>query len=576
MQHTLNQSTCFVVSGGARGITAHCVIRLAQRYQCRFILLGRSARHVPESALVAPGASEADMKPQIISHLQAQGEKPTPVRVQQIIRAIQAEHEIDATLHAIAQAGGQAEYLSVSITDAAAVQAALPPLLQRMDGTAVGFIHGAGVLADKLIEQKTLEDFERVYAVKITGLANVLACIPPTQLAYLVLFASVAGFYGNVGQSDYALANEVLNKAAHQFKRTYPSCRVVSINWGPWDGGMVTPAIKELFASRNMAVIPLDAGAQMLIHELEEPDQATQVVIGSPITPPPNQQQRGLQSFRIRRRLTLAANPFLHDHVIGDHAVLPTVVSISWLANVCEQCAPGYTFYSCHDYKVLKGITFDETLAHEYIIDLKELDSASAGEIAFEALIWSETSQGQKRYHYGGQIGLRQTLPDAPTYPSFDRAEGHVIPGSQLYRDGTLFHGPSFQGVEQVVNITPQKLTMRCCLPVIPIEQQGQFPIQTFNPYQADIQYQCMLIWVRHFHQAGSLPLRADTIEYFRPVTPGGQFWVSMDVQQSTESKLVAEVTTHDDQGIVAMRVTGAEVTISARLNQLFLAGSKL
>jgi hypothetical protein len=325
-----------------------------------------------------------------------------------------------------------------------------------------------------------------------------------------------------------------------------------------------------------MEVIPLDAGAQMLIHELEVPDQATQVVIGSPITPPPHQQQRGLQSFRIRRRLTLAANPFLHDHVIGDHAVLPTVVSISWLANVCEQCAPGYTFYSCRDYKVLKGITFDETLAHEYIIDLKELDSAAAGEIAFEALIWSETSQGQKRYHYGGQIVLRQTLPDAPTYPSFERSEGHVIPGSQLYRDGTLFHGPSFQGVEQVVNITPQKLTMRCCLPVIPIEQQGQFPIQTFNPYQADIQYQCMLIWVRHFHQAGSLPLRADTIEYFRPVTPGGQFWVSMDVQQSTESKLVAEVTTHDDQGIVAMRVTGAEVTISARLNQLFLAGSKL
>jgi hypothetical protein len=38
-----------------------------------------------------------------------------------------------------------------------------------------------------------------------------------------VLFSSIVGFFGNVGQSDYAIANEILNKSAHLIKRKYPS-----------------------------------------------------------------------------------------------------------------------------------------------------------------------------------------------------------------------------------------------------------------------------------------------------------------------------------------------------------------
>lgn len=52
----ITSSSVFVVSGGAKGITAECVIRLAQRYRCKFILLGRSPRTVPEAAWVTPAA----------------------------------------------------------------------------------------------------------------------------------------------------------------------------------------------------------------------------------------------------------------------------------------------------------------------------------------------------------------------------------------------------------------------------------------------------------------------------------------------------------------------------------------
>ena len=38
----IQPSSVFIVSGGAKGITAKCTINVAQKHPCKFILLGRS------------------------------------------------------------------------------------------------------------------------------------------------------------------------------------------------------------------------------------------------------------------------------------------------------------------------------------------------------------------------------------------------------------------------------------------------------------------------------------------------------------------------------------------------------
>jgi NAD(P)-dependent dehydrogenase (short-subunit alcohol dehydrogenase family) len=281
----IDSSTVFVVSGGARGITAQCTIRLAREYRCRWILLGRSPLIDPEPDWAIGFEREADLKKQIMRSLAEQGEKPTPLAVQKSYKKISASREIRHTLKMLEEVGSQAEYLNVDITDITTLQPQLVAATERL-GPVTGIIHGAGNLADKLIEKKTSEDFETVYAAKVTGLENLLTCIPPKQLDYLVLFSSVAGFYGNAGQTDYAIANEILNKSAHLIKQKYPGCHVVSINWGPWDSGMVTPELKKIFAERQIEVIPIEVGAQLLVEELQDCHRETvQVVMESPLMP---------------------------------------------------------------------------------------------------------------------------------------------------------------------------------------------------------------------------------------------------------------------------------------------------
>ena len=78
-----------------------------------------------------------------------------------------------------------------------------------------------------------------------------------------VIFSSIAAIYGNRGQAAYAMANEVLNRVAQaEAQRRGASCIVRSIAWGPWKGGMVTPALEKHFAKMNVPLIGLEEGAR--------------------------------------------------------------------------------------------------------------------------------------------------------------------------------------------------------------------------------------------------------------------------------------------------------------------------
>jgi NAD(P)-dependent dehydrogenase (short-subunit alcohol dehydrogenase family) len=569
MTTTLNlqPSSVFLASGGARGITAQCVIRLAQDYGGRWILLGRSAIADGEPDWAADCFDEAELKKRILQHLVAQGLKPAPKDIQSTFKAISARREIINTLRAIEAAGGQAEYINADVTDFEYLHRQLKAITHRW-GPISGILHGAGNLADKLIEKKTVADFETVYAAKVQGLENLLRCIPPEQLNYLVLFSSVAGFYGNAGQADYAIANEILNKSAHLLKRQYPDCHVVAINWGPWDSGMVTPELKKIYADHGVEVIPVAAGTQRLSEELHgQHRDIAQVVVGSPLPFRPRDLDGELHTYRIRRHLTLADNPFLLDHEIAGYPVLPATCAMAWMINACEQRYPDYQFFSCKNFKIFKGIVFDKTLANEYILDLTEVAKTDSRSIEFEAKVWSKTAAEKIHYHYTSQIRLLRDRPvEQPVYEGLNLIPDRAIltPAPSFYRtgDAALFHGPSFQGIDRVVNISPERITAQATWKGLSEEGQGQFPLQTVNPYMVDLSMHPLWIWTQHYYQKACLPAEVQTFEQFAAIPAETPFFVSTDLSALTETSATATFAIHDKQGLIYARMTGAKATL--------------
>ncbi len=279
--NSISKDSVFLVSGGAKGVTTKCVEKLAARYQCKFILLGRSDYHSEEPQWVNDCLDEAELKKLAMQELIAQGEKPTPVKVSKLLRPVLSAREISQAITAIEATGSQALYVSADVTDVDAMPGKLASAIATL-GPVTGIVHGAGVLADKYIEQKTVEDFDAVYSTKVQGLAALLSAVDVAKLTHLALFSSAAGYYGNEGQADYSVANEILNKTALSFKQQHPSCHVVSFNWGPWDGGMVTPELKKMFMAKNVYVIPLDAGSELFVNELSSAtNDRLQIMVGN-------------------------------------------------------------------------------------------------------------------------------------------------------------------------------------------------------------------------------------------------------------------------------------------------------
>ena len=560
-----SENTYFLVSGGGKGITAENTVALAKAFQSSFTLLGRSELLREEPDWAAGLDTDVDLRQSILQYYTERNKKLSPKQMDQKIGEVLSSREIHSTLNRIKEAGGEADYLQVDITNIEDIEKQLSPNKTKI----TGLLHGAGALADKYIEDKKESDFELVYGVKVDGLKNILSLIPPEQLDFLILFSSVAGFYGNIGQSDYSLSNEILNKFAHHIKQSHPSCHVFAVDWGPWDGGMVTPQLKRILTKKKIQVISLKEGTETLIELLHKPNSSPQWVVGSPMPFPSPKVGNDLHSYRIFRQLTLGANPFLADHVIGGKAVLPTVCAVGWFINNCEKLYPGFRFFSVRDYQVFKGIVFDQDLADEYLLELKETHKSS-GSVIFEGKISSESPEGKLRNHYQALVELRKTIPDQPQIQGFELLHESPQNGLQYYEDKILFHGPRFRGVQEVLNLSHSGLTARCELPSFPIREQGQFPVGSFNPFLADIHLQSLLIWASSQLGSIGLPLKISGGTQYKPVDFDTTTYATMQVQSSSNHRLIADVISPDEMGNIYSHVEGAEITLNNKLFDLF------
>ena len=255
----LSSADVLLVTGGARGVTADCIIELARRTGARFALLGRSAlRDWPEG--LEETRDERALRGALARQAAASGEKLKPADLNARARALLSGAEIRDTLDAIRTAGGDAIYIPADVADRSALARAIAEAEARL-GPITGLVHGAGVLADKLIREKTPEQLARVFGPKIDGLDALLSELDTSRLKTIAFFSSVAARYGNAGQSDYAMANELLNRMAWWLKASHPEMMVTSINWGPWDGGMVDDGLRAKFAEMGVALISRQAGA---------------------------------------------------------------------------------------------------------------------------------------------------------------------------------------------------------------------------------------------------------------------------------------------------------------------------
>ncbi|MFN7056869.1 SDR family NAD(P)-dependent oxidoreductase [Hyphomonas sp.] len=256
----------WLVTGGARGVTAACAIELARLAGGTFLLAGRSSL-APWPEGIAETADLKSLRGALALAARARGEKPAPAAIDKAARATLAGLEIRTTLAGIHETGAAAHYIPMDTADAGSVVAAINQIGSTF-GAITGLIHGAGIIADRLADEKTEDELKRVFAPKADGLFNLLHALNGRPLKHLALFSSASAFFGNRGQADYAMANAILANTGRDIAASQPGVRVKVFDWGPWEGGMVDATLAEHFRAQGVPLIPLEDGARIFAREL--------------------------------------------------------------------------------------------------------------------------------------------------------------------------------------------------------------------------------------------------------------------------------------------------------------------
>lgn len=297
-----------LVTGGARGITAECALRLARESGARLAILGLS--------------------------------QPT------------ADDEIVSNLERMKAAGIHFRYYSVDITDAGATRETVRKVESDL-GPVTAILHGAARNVPCLIENLDSQTFSETLAPKIRGAENLIAAINPDRLRLFITFSSVIARTGLPGEAHYGLANEWLTRLTEKWQTAQPHCRCLAIEWSVWSGvgmGARLGTVDEL-SRTGITPIPVEKGLDALRRLLcRKPANVAAVVMGRlrdmptlKIERPELPFLRFLEKPRVYyprielvvdAELSTATDPYLDDHVFRGERLLPAVIGMEAMAQV--------------------------------------------------------------------------------------------------------------------------------------------------------------------------------------------------------------------------------------------------
>ena len=568
VQPPLAEGDVVVVSGGARGVTGDAALALARAFRPKLVLLGRTELGESEPAWLQDLQTEAGIKQALLDRKKGAS---SPKVVEAEYRKILARREIRAQLGRLEAVGAQAFYYPVDVRDGAALARILAEVRQR-HGAIRGLVHGAGVLADRRIEDKTAEQFDLVYGTKVTGLRNLLGALAREELKVIALFSSITGRVGRIGQVDYAAANEVLNKLAQVEARRRPDCRVVSINWGPWNGGMATPGVRKLFEQEGVGLIEPAAGAEFLVRELCSADKAEVEILAlapSPvvvITPEPKSAYADSVAFV--REVSVEALPCLESHVFNGRAVLPAALMVEWLAQAALHGNPGMAFHGLDNFKVLKGIVLEAR--QSVTVSLRTAAEKRRDNLHVVPVRMTSKDAGREILHAQADVLLTtDNLPAAPEPAVVDiRGGGYA----DAYALGVLFHGAALHGIERVEGIAEWGVAAVLKAASAPIKWMTHPLRGTWiaDPLVLDSAFQMMILWSTAHRGAPSLPSTLKSYRQFVAVFPKGGCRAVIAVALGISAIAVATIQFFDRQGNLLASAEGCEFVMDAKLRDAF------
>lgn len=111
------------------------------------------------------------------------------------------------SVNLLKEKGYEAHFFQVNVADRDSVNAMVASVIDTYGGIDI-LVNNAGITKDAMLSKLSVEDFQKVIDVNLTGVFHCTQAVLPAMIergkGRIINTSSVSGVYGNVGQTNYA------------------------------------------------------------------------------------------------------------------------------------------------------------------------------------------------------------------------------------------------------------------------------------------------------------------------------------------------------------------------------------
>lgn len=473
----IERGSTWVVTGGARGVTALVARELGRRLGLKLHVLGSSPRtEIEESWRNLSEDGLKQLRAQIVKQALAENEPP-----QEAWAKVEKAIEIDANLRSFEQAGVRVTYHACDVSDRDRLADVLDTIRQN-DGPIYGVIHGAGIELASSFQKKRPEMVSKVLSSKVDGAFHLLDLTRPDKLRFFIGFGSTSGRYGGYIQTDYSAANEMLAKLVNAYRQRNPDCAAFTVHWTAWDDVGMGNRSRSRFILDAMNVQPMSPaeGVEHLVDEICAESHESEVVITDHpggvhdthvVMPSPEE----CRDWPVVQKAVAAAplidcvraheaggggmaystfdptrDPFMLGHLDEGVPLLPAVIGIEMCAEAAAILAGGRRVIGLRDVRLVNGFRMATPALHRATIRVEPGDTENEFACSLSGEFYDKQGilTDPDRLYQSATVVLADQIPELPPPQLGDPPEDWMeVPYPDDWRDmqgansGTVYYG---------------------------------------------------------------------------------------------------------------------------------------
>ncbi len=517
----LTKDSVFVITGAAGSIVSAITADLANASKGIFYLLDLTPTpDENDTKLKRFVTDKENLKRDIFEELKLENEHPTPVMVEKELAKLERLNAALEAIKAVQVAGGQAYYHSVNLTDYEAVSKVTEEIREKHGHIDV-LVHAAGIEISRRLINKEPAEFNLVFGVKSDGWFNLIHSIADMPLNATVVFSSIAGRFGNGGQTDYSAANDLLCKYTSNFRTTYPNTRAIATDWTAWGGiGMATRgSIPKMMELAGIDMLEPEVAIPTTRREITLADPATEVVVAKrlgiltdefdetggldinktlpKVNNPMIDTVTGMPLYgglTATVKLDPTLQPFLLDHKMDGTAILPGVMGIESFVELSKLLLPDWNISVIEDVNFLNPFKFyrDEprvaTLQANFFAE-EGMIVAECKLLGIRQLANQDTPQTTLHFTAKAKLSLsaielsKIQVPHTNDLPS--------VKARNIYQ--VYFHGPAYQVLTRVCKNNDNVIGMMNSM--LPANHQPESLSTLIDPRLIELCFQTAGMW---------------------------------------------------------------------------------